>query len=328
VIVSRLSFRWVARLLFMALLACGRAEMGGPTDAAPDVAPDAGITELDAGLSTDAGSASLGTSVPVSCGASGRGTLQCFSNWRGSGIAAEVETPSGFDPATTPTVIFSHGANSSPRAYECYRQLWVERGIRTISPDLDDDITTGRAARWSSIKAIHAALLREQSANHVFFSGHSFGAYTTLLAAGADSRTASQDAGNCGGTTCEVLAAAGYVPVSAQPAQSALRASPSWFGRDAFRALAPHRLVIFGSVDYSVEDPCMSSSSATVPICRADSTVIDSSSSAADASYQVIAGFSHNNFACGQGWPSRADVGLLRQVVGVMGDWILARNGQ
>src|SRR6185369_9500210 len=100
-----------------------------------------------------------------------------------------------------------------------------EHGIRTISPyETNGTDTAGRQARWTEVSSVYRALAQLQDPRHIFFAGHSFGAYMTSLAAGADSRVGSGDAGNCVGDECPVLPAQGYVILSGQPAQNALNA--------------------------------------------------------------------------------------------------------
>src|SRR6185503_21080111 len=102
-------------------------------------------------------------------------------------------------------------------------------------------------ARWTEVSSVHRALSQLQDPRHIFFAGHSFGAYTSLLAAGADSRVASGQAGNCLTDECPALPAQGYVILSGQPAQNAVNAQPFWFGPSAFDRVALRRYVAYGT---------------------------------------------------------------------------------
>ena len=200
-------------------------------------------------------------------------TLETIANWQDTGVTVDVFTPSGWS-AADPTVVFSHGDGASPIQYHCYREIWAEHGIRTISPyEANGTDTAGRQARWTEVSSVHRALSQLQDARHIFFAGHSFGAYATLLAAGADSRVVSGQAGNCLGDECPALPAQGYVILSGQPAQNAVNLQPYWFGPSAFDRLAPRRYVAYGTADYSPLDACMASGT---PACRGDSYTIDS----------------------------------------------------
>jgi hypothetical protein len=227
-------------------------------------------------------------------------TLETIANWQGTGVTVDVFTPSGWSVAD-PTVVFSHGDGLSPTQYHCYREIWAEHGIRTISPyETDGTDTAGRQARWTEVSSVHRALSQLQDPRHIFFAGHSFGAYTTLLAAGADSRLGSGQAGNCPSDECPALPAQGYVILSGQPAQNAVNPQPYWFGTSAFDHLAPRRYVAYGTADYSPLDACMASGS---PACRGDSYTIDGTR-AADLGLElhVQDGFTHLMFLCGPNW--------------------------
>ena len=165
-------------------------------------------------------------------------TLETIPNWEATGVTVDVFTPSGWS-AADPTVVFSHGDGLSPSPYHCYREIWAEHGIRTISPyQTNGTAVAGRQARWTEISSVHAALSQLQEPRHIFFAGHSFGAYVTSLAAGADSNVVGGQAGNCVGDECPALPAQGYVILSGQPAQNAVNAQPYWFGPSAFDDLA------------------------------------------------------------------------------------------
>ena len=227
-------------------------------------------------------------------------TLETIANWQDTGVTVDVFTPSGWS-AADPTVVFSHGDGASPIQYHCYREIWAEHGIRTISPyEANGTDTAGRQARWTEVSSVHRALSQLQDPRHIFFAGHSFGAYATLLAAGADSRVVGGQAGNCLGDECPALPAQGYVILSGQPAQNAVNPQPYWFGTSAFDHLAPRRYVAYGTADYSPLDACMASGS---PACRGDSYTIDSTR-AADLGLELHAqdGFTHLMFVCGPNW--------------------------
>lgn len=138
-------------------------------------------------------------------------TLETVADWQATGVAVDVFTPPGWS-IEDPTVVFSHGDQTSPSQYHCYREIWAEHGIRTISPyEQNGSDNAGRQARWSQIRKVYHALSELQEPRRLFFAGHSFGAYATLLAAGADSRTGNLNALNCHGDECPALPAQGYV---------------------------------------------------------------------------------------------------------------------
>lgn len=248
-------------------------------------------------------------------------------NWRGSGQAALVVTPNAWNTAQ-PTILFSHGAGSSPESYLCWPQIYAENNFRTVLPYLPSVITPQtRAERFSALQRMHAAALQQQAATKLFFAGHSFGAYATLLTAGADGRLNGTDPGNCIGPTCAPLAAGGYIVISGQPAQSALNASPYWFSRTAFSALAAGRFVLYGSRDYSTTDLCLSAGVGN-PSCRGDSFTIDENRATELGNQRrVVSGFEHGSFACGSQWRKRPDASVLEGVIGETAAHIRARAG-
>jgi len=226
--------------------------------------------------------------------------LETIANWQATGVTVDVFTPPGWS-AADPTVVFSHGDQLSPSTYHCYREIWAEHGIRTISPyETNGTDTAGRQARWTEVSSVHGALSQLQDPRHIFFAGHSFGAYATLLAAGADSRLVGEQAGNCLGDECPALPAQGYVILSGQPAQNAVNPQPYWFEPSAFDRLAPRRYVAYGTADSSPLDACMASGT---PACRGDSYTIDGTR-AADLGLElhVQDGFTHLMFVCGPNW--------------------------
>jgi hypothetical protein len=227
-------------------------------------------------------------------------TLETIPNWQATGVTVDVFTPPGWS-AVDPTVIFSHGDGLSPSRYHCYRDIWAAHGIRTISPyETNGTDLAGRQARWMEVSGVYGALSQLQDPRRIFFAGHSLGAYETLLAAGADSRIAAGQAGNCLDDECPALPAQGYVVLSGQPAQNAVNVPPYWFGPSAFGHLAPRRYVAYGSADYSPLDACMASGA---PACRGDSYTIDGAEAADRGSeLHVQDGFAHLTFVCGPNW--------------------------
>lgn len=255
-------------------------------------------------------------------------SVERSANWKGSGETALVVTPDDWS-AGGPTLIFSHGAGSTPESYACWPELLAARGIRTVMPVLASDITpANRARRFTTLQAVHKAVADEQGTRALFFAGHSFGAYATLLAAGADGRLDGIDPGNCTGASCPALPAAGYVVISGQPAQTASADPLFWFARNAFASLAAGRLVIYGSRDFSTTDPCLSASRGD-PSCRGDSYAVDAGQAAALGNRLIIAdGFSHGAFACGLQWRDRADSAALEALIGEVASFIISRAGR
>jgi hypothetical protein len=255
-------------------------------------------------------------------------SVERSADWLGSGEEALVVTPDGWR-AGDPTLIFSHGAGSAPESYACWPERLAERGIRTVLPVLASDITPrNRALRFASLRAIHGAIAAREGTRGLFFGGHSFGAYASLLAAGADGRLPGIDPGNCTPGGCAPLAAAGYVILSGQPAQSALDEPPFWFSHQAFAGLAPDRLVIHGSRDFSTTDTCLSASRGD-PACRADSYRVDEGAAQAQGNRLVVVeDFAHGDFACGPNWRTREDAATLQGVMDTVADFITTRAGR
>ncbi len=251
----------------------------------------------------------------------GAQTLETIPNWEATGVTVDVYTPSGWS-ASDPTVVFSHGDGLSPSPYHCYREVWAEHGIRTISPyQTNGTAVAGRQARWAEILNVYVALSRLQEPRRIFFAGHSFGAYVTSLAAGADSNVAGGQAGNCAGDDCPALPAQGYIVLSGQPAQNAANAEPYWFGLSAFDDLAPRRYVAYGSADASPLDACMASG---VPACRGDAYTIDGAH-AADLGLElrVQDGFAHLTFTCGPNWRlTHSQPAAMEALVDDIAEWI------
>jgi hypothetical protein len=142
-----------------------------------------------------------------------------------------------------------------------------------------------------------------------------------LLAAGADSRVASGDAGNCLGDECPALPAQGYIILSGQPARNAANAPPYWFGLSAFDRLAPRRYVAYGSADTSPLDACMASGT---PTCRGDSYTIDGARAAdLGLNLHVQDGFTHLMFTCGPNWHfTHADPAAMQALGDDIAGWI------
>lgn len=254
-------------------------------------------------------------------------TVERTQDWRGSGQAALVVTPNGWQ-ASNATVIFSHGAGSSPENYVCWPQLYADRNIRTILPYTPGAISPQtRASRFTVLQRIHRVAVQQQGSNRIVFGGHSFGAYATLLAAGADGRVTGVDPGNCSGTSCSPLAAAGYLVISGQPAQSAEATAPFWFPRSGFGALQGGRYVIYGSRDFSSTDPCLSAARNN-PLCRSDSYTVDQASATALGNrLRLVDGFDHGAFGCGAGWRSRSDAAQLESLIIDTASFVRGRTG-
>lgn len=249
------------------------------------------------------------------------------ANWWSTAQTVLDVTPSGWT-AESPAVIFAAAAGGEIDGYRCYADAWKAQGIRTLIPLMAGGITfEQRRSRWRQVNIIYEALRRAPAGNwrrpaqpisKIVFAGHSFGAYIALLAAGADSRIGSEQAGNCDAAGCRPLAAAGYVVISGQPAQSARAEPPFWFARDAFRNLAPNRLVIYGTKDFVPTDPCMTEGQPGAPACRGDAASPGSASRG--ALLKVVDGFTHGDFGCEN--PAR-----VRPVQIEIGAWVLAVTG-
>ena len=248
------------------------------------------------------------------------------ANWWWTAQTVLDVTPDGWTP-DSPIVIFASALGGDIESYRCYAETWKTQGIRTLIPLMAGGMTfEQRRSRWRQLNIIYEALRREpagnwrrpaQAVSKIVVAGHSFGAYIALLAAGADSTIGSEQAGNCDDADCRPLPAAGYVVLSGQPAQSAKAAPPVWFAPDAFRNLAPNRLVMYGSRDFVPTDPCMTEGHPDAPACRGDAA---SGSTPAGATLKVIEGFTHSDFGCGD--PAR-----VRPVQLEIGTWILSVTG-
>ena len=294
-----------------------------------DAASDSGSSDTGTGLAdgsipAEAGSVDAGSTPPdasVSCAAVQAVTV---ANFAGSGVSADVVTPTGFNPSRDPTVVFSHGNKSEPSQYACWSELLAKLCIRTVSPMLTNTTSSegdfvARQARWTEISAVYTGVRTDTPSTRIVFAGHSFGAYTTLLAAGADRRIGSETAGNCTASGCQALAAAGYVVISGQPAASARNPVPFWFAPTAFSALAPGRYVTFGSVDSSPNDVCLDD---RPPMCRNDSYT-----SAAENTSDIVPDFRHIDFACGARWrTTHAKPAAMEALVGRVGVWVRSRT--
>jgi len=255
------------------------------------------------------------------------------SDWLGTGVEVTELTPTEWDPDEHPTLLFSHANDLLPQSYVCYQYLLAERCVRTVMPrqwntedgELPHLGWEARALRWESTLAVYDELTEQQNTDLIFIGGHSIGAYTTLLAAGADSFIGEQQAGNCevddDEVECEPLDAAGYVIISGWPAQRAAASPPFWFAHDAFADLGPSRFVAYGQLDASSGDPCLQE---TPPACRGDSYWIDAPA-AADLNLRHVAleGFDHLDFTCNGNWEEdHAFPEAIEEFVASLGDWI------
>jgi pimeloyl-ACP methyl ester carboxylesterase len=254
-------------------------------------------------------------------------------DWHGTGIEVAEIIPHGWDPATHPTLLFGHGNGFFPESYTCYGEILGRSCVRTVLPrqwNTDDGDYPhlgweARELRWESTVAVYDVLSEQQDTELIFVGGHSMGAYTALLAAGADSRIGEHQAGNCevedDETTCEPLEAAGYVIVSGWPAQGAMDDPPFWFAEHAFAELRPDRFVAYGELDESSGDACLDE---TPPVCRADSYWIDADS--ADdlhLKHVMLPSFEHEDLACGPSWiQSHAFEHAIVGLVYELEDWI------
>ena len=232
-----------------------------------------------------------------------------------------------------PTLLFGHGNNLSPGSYHCYAQLLGERCIRTLMPRLwntdDGDLPhlgwEARQLRWDDTVAVYDELTAQQDDDLVFIGGHSMGAYTTLLGAGAVSVIGEEQGGNCeldgDQIECETLDAAGYVIVSGWPAQSAQNDPPFWFDHAAFEDLLPSRFVAYGELDSSSGDPCLAE---TPPSCRGDSYWIDETEAdELNLIHEMVTGFDHLDFACGANWETaHSDPDAIADFVEGLAHWI------
>jgi hypothetical protein len=224
-------------------------------------------------------------------------------------------------------VIFSHGNSpfmggntSPPSLYTCWSEVLAESCIRTVAPTLTNgEDFAARRARWTELRAVYGAVRADTPPSRIVLGGHSFGAYVTLLAAGADSRMGTDNAGNCDEAGCAPLESAGYVVISGQPSQSAVGEPPFWFGPTAFQSLAAGRYVTFGSNDSSPNDPCLSE---TPPTCRNDSYAA-SPENVSD----VVQGFGHLDFACGARWRmTHSDPEAMEALVRRVAAWTWLRT--
>ncbi|MEO1530354.1 MAG: alpha/beta hydrolase, partial [Planctomycetota bacterium] len=241
--------------------------------------------------------------------------IERTNDWRGTGVEVLSLTPNDWTPESA-TLIFSHGAGSSPETYICWGDVPARNGIRVLMPYLDTGITTRtRTSRYSDIAALHGEVSQEQSTDEIVFGGHSFGAYVTLLAASANGRLGNANPQNCSDTDCPTLSAAGYIMLSGQPAQSAQADPPFWFEEDAFENLAPGLTVVYGTEDYSQVDPCMAPFSGT-PTCRGDAFTASVDSPEARANQEIVVpGFQHGNFSCGINWRDRPTAATLSDLL-------------
>jgi hypothetical protein len=247
------------------------------------------------------------------------------ANWFATAQTVLDVAPDGWT-SSSPVVIFASAAGGEIEPYRCFAETWKAQGIRTVIPLMAGGITfEQRRSRWRQLNIVYEALRREARGNwrrppspagKIVFAGHSFGAYVTLLAAGADSRVNGEQAGNCTDAGCSPLPAAGYVIISGQPAQNAKSEPLFWFARDAFRNLAPSRLVVFGTQDFVATDACMTAGAVATPSCRGDAHTVNPQHS----TLIVVPDFTHGDFSC---VPPEANRARLTAVQRQLGEWIL-----
>lgn len=256
-------------------------------------------------------------------------SLVVHDDWLGTGIPVEELTPAGWDPARHPTLIFLHGDNTAPGQYHCYRELLASCCVRSLYPrqpttarsELEGLGWDQRFIRWANLVAVYRRVVEQQAPDRVFVGGHSIGAYTAMLAAGARSELGGQGAGNCAGGRCRPLPAAGYISISGWPARGALSSKRFWFPAEAFDALAPNRYVAYGTRDTSRTDRCLTS---RPPICRGDAFLVDRDrAEELNLRLDVVEGFEHFHFMCNEDWrESHQHPQKIQELVERLADWI------
>jgi len=295
-------------------------------DAAPSAAPPAAEPAAPAPTPISA-------APPVACNLTGD-SLTFHEDWLGTGLEVEELTPAGWDPTRHPTLIFLHGDNTAPGQYHCYRELLAGCCVRSIHPRQP---TTARSKleplgwdqrfiRWTNLVAVYERVAAEQDADRIFIGGHSIGAYTAMLAAGARSEIDGQRAGNCAGGRCRSLPAAGYISISGWPARgSQRRRGPFWFPPDGFDELRPGRYVAYGTRDTSRTDPCLTR---RPPACRGDAYEVDRDrAEELNLRLDVVEGFEHVSFLCDENWRrTHTHPAEIQAFVERLGDWIAETN--
>lgn len=301
-----------------------------------------GVTEVaDAGSDAAAAPAdirerpprSITAQPPAACAESAE-SLTTHDDWLGTGIGVEELIPGGWDPERHPTLIFLHGDNTAPGQYHCYRELLASCCVRSLYPRQPTTARCGleglgwdqRFIRWTNLVTIYRRVVKQQDPDRVFIGGHSIGAYTAMLAAGARSEIDDQHAGNCPGGRCRPLPAAGYISISGWPARGSRSPEPFWFSADAFDALRPNRYVAYGTRDTSSTDRCLT---LRPPGCRGDAFLADRDrAEALNLRLDVVGGFEHYHFMCNQDWrESHKRPRIIRAFVERLGDWIVQTAG-
>jgi pimeloyl-ACP methyl ester carboxylesterase len=254
-------------------------------------------------------------------------------DWMETGISVEQLVPEGWDPARHPTLIFLHGDNTAPSQYHCYRELLASCCVRSLYPrqptskrsQLEPLGWDLRFIRWTNLVTIYEKVAAEQEAARIFVGGHSIGAYTALLAAGARSEIAGRSARDCDADSCRPLAAAGYIAISSWPAQGARKRRPFWFPRRAFEALSPNRYVAYGTRDNARADRCLRQQP---PSCRGDAYLVDQQrADELNLRLDVVEGFEHTHFMCNPDWrKSHQHPQQIRAFVERLADWVAATN--
>jgi pimeloyl-ACP methyl ester carboxylesterase len=267
---------------------------------------------------------------PAACSLSAD-SLTTADDWRGTGLEVGELVPDGWDPRRHPTLIFLHGDNTAPDQYHCYRELLAPCCVRSIYPRQPNSAAGGidalgwyhRYLRWSNLRLVYDLVTAEQDAELVFIGGHSIGAYTAMLAAGANSWILKEQAGNCTPRRCRPLPAAGYISISGWPARSRRARQPFWFSRKAFEQLEPNRYVAYGTHDTSTTGDCFYS---TPPLCRGDAFEVDRKrADELNLRLDVLEKFEHSHFMCNENWrESHRYPQGIRDFVDRLGDWIAA----
>lgn len=305
-------------------MACCQAPSPDPeADSAPDPAPTVSAPGADR----------QNDDSPAAACAVTADSLAVHDDWLATGIPVEQLTPAGWDPARHPTLIFMHGDNTAPSQYHCYRELLAACCVRSIYPrqpttkrsQLEALSWDQRFIRWSNLVGIYEKVAAEQEPSRIFIGGHSIGAYTALLAAGAKSAIDGERARNCKPGRCRPLPAAGYISISGWPAQSARKRKPFWFSKDAFEALSPNRYVAYGTRDNGRADPCLLRQP---PTCRGDAYQVDADrAEQLNLRLDVVEGFEHFHFMCNADWRvSHQQPAKMRDFVERLADWIATTN--
>ncbi|MBW2278518.1 MAG: hypothetical protein JRF63_13575, partial [Deltaproteobacteria bacterium] len=165
-----------------ALLACAAASCADPPVAPERPAPQHPAAEP------------ILADPPAACTMTGD-SLTIDDDWQGTGLEVEELIPEGWDPQRHPTLIFLHGDNTAPGQYHCYRELLASCCVRSIYPrqpntarcEMEPLGWDQRFIRWSNLVLVYSKVVEQQDESMVIIGGHSIGAYTAMLAAGARS---------------------------------------------------------------------------------------------------------------------------------------------